>query len=215
YENQRPTWEKLRAAHQKFKLNHLELDRDMNASAALKRMEEILAAPAPYGMLYEAEGLIRTVGEVNEALIRKGREKVSVKIPALIEEIKQELDAVSAEGDLYAECLNPLQRLRDQALKQESIAHLNQAEQEAQKAFDRAMEKIEKFVSKPPVKPGTSGEAPAVKPPVAIKPRCIVNAAELAGSAYLETPDDIEKFLRELRQRLEEAIKTGKRVQIR
>jgi hypothetical protein len=48
-----------------------------------------------------------------------------------------------------------------------------------------------------------------------IKPRCIVNAAKLAGSAYLETPDDIEKFLRELRQRLEEAIKTGKRVQIR
>ncbi|HDR14373.1 MAG TPA: BREX system P-loop protein BrxC, partial [Desulfobacteraceae bacterium] len=215
YENQRPTWEKLRAAHQKFTLNHLELDRDMNASAALKRMEEILTAPAPYGMLYEAEGLIRTVGEVNEALIQKGREKVAVKIPALIEEIKTELDAVSADDDLHAECLNALQKLHDQALKQESIAHLNQAEQEAQKAFDWAMEKIEKFVSKPPVKPATAGEGPAVKPPVAIKPRCIVNAAELAGPNYLETSDDIDKFLRDLREKLEDAIKTGKRVQIR
>ena len=36
-----------------------------------------------------------------------------------------------------------------------------------------------------------------------------------AATTYLETTDDIEKFLSELRERLEKAIKTGQRIQIR
>jgi len=215
YQNQRPTWEKLRSAFQKFQLNRLELEEHQEAAPSLKRMGEILTAPAPYGMLYEAEGLIRTVGEVNKELIEGCREKVTGRISALTEEVRKELDAISADGNLRTQSLKPLERLLEQAQKQESIAHLNQAEHEAVRALDVAIEKIEAFVRTPPVKEKTAEEPPVEKPKVVVKPRCIIKPTELVATTYLETKDDIEKFLKELRERLEKAIKTGQRVQIR
>ena len=178
-------------------------------------MREILMAPAPYGMLYEAEGLIRIVGHVNEDLIQKRREKVIVRISSLLEEAKNELDAVSADGNFRAQCLKPLEQLLEQAQNQESIAHLNQSEQEAVRAIDGAIEKIEEFAKSPPVKDESANDPPVEKLKVTVKPRCIVKPAELVDATYLETGDDIEKFLRELREKLEEAIKAGQRIKIR
>ena len=215
YENQKPTWEKLRSAYQKFQLNRLELERNNQAGQGLRRMGEILTAPAPYRMLYEAEGLIRSVDEVNKELIEGCKEQVTAKILALTEEVRKELDAVSADGNLRTQCLRPLERLLEQAMSQESIAHLNQAEQEAMRALDGAVEKIEAFIRTPPAKEHTANDPPVEKPKVVVKPRCIVKPAELVATTYLETTDDIEKFLSELRERLEKAIKTGQRIKIR
>ena len=69
YEHQRPVWDKLRTASGRFKLNQMELKRDDSAGSALRRMGEILAAPSPYELVKEAEGLIRTVSVVNEELL--------------------------------------------------------------------------------------------------------------------------------------------------
>ena len=55
YDHQRPTWEKLRRAHTTFQLNRLELQKDAEAGAALTRMQEILSAPRPYGLIKEAD----------------------------------------------------------------------------------------------------------------------------------------------------------------
>ncbi len=133
-------------------------------------------------------------GEVNEGLIQKCQEKVTVRISALLDEARNELDAVSADGNFRAQCLNPLEQLLEQAQRQESIAHLNQSEQEAVRALDAAIEKIEAFVNKPPVKKLTAAEPPVEKPKGTVKPRCIVKPAELVAAKYLETEDDIEKF---------------------
>src|ERR1019366_1479860 len=61
YEHQRPTWEKLRKAHNALQLNRMELERDAQAGPALKRMQEILSAKSPYGLIKEADALINTV----------------------------------------------------------------------------------------------------------------------------------------------------------
>ena len=79
YRNQRPTWEKLRAAYQKFQLNRMELEQNEQAAPSLRRMHEILTANAPYGMLYEAEGLILTTSQLNRELIERCRGKVIVE----------------------------------------------------------------------------------------------------------------------------------------
>jgi hypothetical protein len=178
-------------------------------------MGEILKAPAPYGMLYEAEGLIQTVGQVNGRLIEQARKRVTTKISDLVEEIKKELDAVSADGHFRGQCLGPLERLLEQAMTQESIAHLGQAEQEAVKALDAAMGKIEAFVSRPPVKEGAAKEPPQEMPKVTVKPRYVLRPADLVTTSYLETEEEMEKFLRELRDRLAKAIQAGQRIQIR
>jgi hypothetical protein len=215
YENQKPTWEKLRSAYQKFQLNRLELERNNQAGQGLRRMGEILTAPAPYRMLYEAEGLIRSVDEVNKELIEGCKEQVTAKILALTEEVRKELDAVSADGNLRTNCLQPLERLLEQAMSQESIAHLNQAEQEAMRALDGAVEKIEAFIRTPPAKEHTANDPPVEKVKVVVKPRCIVKPAELVATTYLETTDDIENFLSQLRERLAAAIRAGQRIKIR
>jgi len=118
-------------------------------------------------------------------------------------------------GWIRTQCLRPLERLLEQARKQESIAHLNQAEQEAVRALDQALVKIEAFVRTPSVKEETANEPPVEKPKVVVKPRCIVKPSELVAITYLETTDDIEKFLGELRERLAAAIKAGQRIKIR
>ena len=215
YQNQRPTWEKLRSAFQKFQLNRLELEGSEEAAPSLRRMGEILTAPAPYSMLYEAEGLIWIVGEVNKGLIEGCKAKVTSKISAFTVEVRKELDAISADGTLQTQCLKPLERLLEQTMSQESIAHLTQAEHEAVRALDVSIEKIEAFVRMPPVKEETAEESPVEKAKVVVKPRCIVKPAELVTTTYLETPDDIEKFLKELRERLAEAIRAGQRIKIR
>ena len=61
----------------------------------------------------------------------------------------------------------------------------------------------------------TVNEPAIEKPKAVVKTRCIVKPAELVAATYLETTDDIEKFLSELRERLAEAIRAGQRIKIR
>ena len=209
YENQKPTWEKLRSAYQKFQLNRMELEQNEEAALALRRMGEILSAPAPYGMVHETEGLIRTVSKVNSALMDERRAEVVANIEGHIAEINKEMESAKGDGALRTACLEPLERLHQQVQCQESIAHLTQAEQEAVQASDEAMAKIEEFASQQV----TPDEAePQAKP---LKPRSIVKPADLVHTTYLESSEDVDKFLAELRQKLEAAIALGKRVQIR
>ncbi|MBK7728002.1 MAG: BREX system P-loop protein BrxC [Gammaproteobacteria bacterium] len=59
YDNQRRTWDRLRDALEvTFKPNQQLLAKESDAATALQRMTEILAAPHPYGLLHEVEGLI-------------------------------------------------------------------------------------------------------------------------------------------------------------
>ena len=58
----------------------MELERDDSAGSALRRIGEILVAPNPYGLVQEAEGLIRTVSEVNEGLLSVRRAKALAAI---------------------------------------------------------------------------------------------------------------------------------------
>jgi hypothetical protein len=162
----------------------MELERNEEAVPALRRMGEILSAPAPYDMIHEAEGLTRTVSEVNSNLINERR--------------------------VGTACLGPLEQLHQQVQREESLAHLTQAGQEAVQVSDKAMAKIEEFASQQ-VTPPHGGET-QVKPP---KPRSVVKPADLVHATYLETSEDIDEFLAKLREKLEAAIALGKRIQIR
>jgi hypothetical protein len=214
YANQKSTWEKLNTVYQQYQLNRLELERDGQAAPAMRRIDEIRNAQAPYGLIHEIDGLMGTVGKVNTELIDQRRGEVMAKINERIAEIYKELDSSQGDDALRAACLGPLERLHQQAEQSVSIAHLTQAEQEALRAFDAAVAKIEDF-AKPPVKTPGGGSAPGKLQKPAIKVRTVVKPAELMGLSYLETPEDIEKFLTELRQKLEAAIASGQRIEIR
>ena len=106
YEHQRPTWDKLRAASGRFRLNQMELERDDAAGSALRRMGEILSTPAPYGLLKEAAELIWTVSEVNEGLLSARRAKALATIVKQTAVVSEEVSAAGGHESLKTKCLH-------------------------------------------------------------------------------------------------------------
>ena len=93
YEHQKPTWDKLHKAYTKYTLNRSQLEQDEKAAPALRRMQDILSAKSPYGIIKEAEGLITTVEGVNSALITEHRTKTADKIDTSLLAITQDIEA--------------------------------------------------------------------------------------------------------------------------
>ena len=100
--------------------------------------------------------------------------------------------------------------------KQESLAHITQAESEAVKEFDLAEGRIEEFLRRLPVlavPKGPPGDPPTAPPKV--KKQRIIKPADLVEVTYLETKDDVNEFLAALREELEDALAKNERIQIR
>jgi hypothetical protein len=215
YEHQKPTWEKLRKARDRFRLNRLELERDDTAGPALQRMEEILSAPSPYGLIKETEGLISSIAIVNEGLIAAWRHTALATIDNLIEQVQSEVVAAGGDASLQAACLGSLETLRNQVERQASVAHIAQAEQQAQGAFDAALAKIEETLklTGAPLSPDGSATPGPLKP--TIKARRVVEPSKLVLTTYLETLEDVNAFLDRLRAEMEDAIHKGERIQVR
>ena len=212
YEHQKPTWDKLRKACDRFGLNRMQLDQDENAASALRRMKEILTADNPYPLIKEADPLIEAVDQVNRALVSSKRAEAVAEIDKYVEQVTQELDSAQADDALRSACLSPFDTLRSRLETQDSIAHITQAQQQAEQLFESALRRIEKAVQ--PVPP--PGDPPTDDPPKPpIKPHCTVRPVDLVTGAYLETTDDIKKFLADLQQQLEDAIASGKRIRIK
>ncbi len=210
YEHQKPTWDKLRSAYNRFKLNSLDIEQDKEAAGALQRMNEILTSKAPYGIIHEAEGLISTVEAVNISLLEQHKVDVMQVIDQFISEIEKEIDSVQGDGDLKYSCISSIESLKNNVNDLESIAHLEQMKQQAEKAFNDAFEKIEDYVKKK-----AESKQDGTKEPPKIKQRCVIKPSEYAVKSYLEDNDDINQFIDTLRKELEEAIKSGKRIQIK
>jgi len=208
YGPQKPTWDRLREAHRSFSLNRMQLERDEQASNALRRMHEILTAPAPYGLIQEADGLIQTVSKVNDSLVSAGRESAMRVVDAQLEQVQHDLGSAGADEALRNACLSPLNNLKATTGTQVSLAHLAQAENEAVNLKDAALAKIHDYLARQAEKAGVD-DKPTVKEIRVVRP------ASLAPQAYLESGADIEKFLDALKQELDEAVAKGERVEIR
>jgi hypothetical protein len=213
YDSQRPTWEKLRKAYARFQLNRTWLDKDATAATALQRMQEILVAPAPYGLIKDAESLIQIVEGVNAILVQQHQRKALEEIDLQLGKVQVELDDTKAEGDLRNRCLHPLQQLNARIESQTSIAHIAQAAANAIDLADEAFTKIEAATKAAPQKPGDNVNEKSFKP--YLKPRRVIQAAALTPKPYLETREDIDAYLGKLRSALEKIIAAGDRVEIR
>ncbi len=213
YDHQKPAWEKLRRASERFQLNRLELERDPQAALGLKRIHDILNAPCPYQLIKEGETLIQTVSGINDTLVTARRVEALKTIDAQIAEIERELETVKAEPKLRTACLEPVEDLRKQVEREQSLAHIAQAQGEALGALDAAIGRIEAVVKNatPPQPQPGHNEPPAA----AVKPRCVIKPADLVNKSFLETSEDVDGFIKDLRQRLDDAIAANQRIQIR
>jgi hypothetical protein len=212
YTNQKGSWETLRVAVQGLSQNSLQLNVHPTAGPALRQMQEILKAPHPYGMLHKVAGLTATAEAVNDDLIAKARKPVVEGIQGLLEGIKAELDKVSAAVGLRNTATSTLERLLQSAQASKSIAHIHQARQAAEPAFDKAMTAIEQSQKPPPTSPGNP---PPKSPTPPVKKRRTVAVRKLCPGNFLETQADVDTFLSALRAELEGALAANERIQIK
>lgn len=143
YLSQSPTWDNLTHHYQQFTNNASELLKDKTAQAGMKRIADILQHETPYGMLSEAENLIRTVKTINDALVSDKVKHAISKIDGHINRVKLHLDEVEASADLRNKCLRHLQNKKAEVEKETSIAHIFKQQQEASDAADSAIDEIQ------------------------------------------------------------------------
>ena len=209
YEHQRPMWDKLRAALSRFRLNQMELERDESAGAALRRMGEILAAPSPYELVKEAEGLIRTVSEVNEELLSERRVQVLATIAEQTASVRAEVSTAGGDESFKTTCLTPLENLAKRVATHDSLAHIDQAESEAVRLKDEALAQVDHYLARK----AEEGKEEQDKP--VVKPRRVVSPGKFVKSSYLETQIDVDAFLDDLRTELTDALAKNERIEIR
>ena len=209
YGPQKPTWDKLRNAYERFTLNRMELERKEEAGKALTRMHEILTAPAPYSLVKEAEGLIKSVADVNSELVSAKRVIALQVIKKQTESVELDLDSAKADATLTRACIGPLERLKERASVHESLAHLSQAEAEAVTLKDEALAKIrEAQAAKEQTETGVK-DKPVIKQTRVIKPEALSN------KSYIETKEEADEFVRKLSKELDDALENGERIEIR
>ena len=213
YTNQKHSWENLRAAVDELAQNRLQLEAHEEAAPALARMEEILAAEHPYGLLHEVAGLSHTAKSCNDTLVAEARGLALAEIQGLIDDVSEELKRASVDEPLQKKATGELTKLLATANQATSIAHIAQARETADLAFDRALNAIEQAqIQRPPTSDAPGASKPA-KPKV--KRRRVVVAKKLWTTGFIETPADVEVFLDKLRGELEAALEVNERVQIK
>ncbi len=216
YEHQKPTWEKLRTAHTIYTLNRSQLEQDAKAAPALRRMQDIITARSPYGLIQEVESLITTVEGANMALLSQHRTATCQKLDDAMAALTKDIEAAQGDDILRSICLGPLAKLRVQVEGEASIAHIVQAEQQALTLFDAAQGRIQAFVREMTEKPSGQGTDPEPQQPKPlVKKVHPIKPAALVKATYLETLDDVHSFLDQLRTEMEDAIHKGERIQIR
>ena len=215
YTSQKHSWEQLRKSVGGLALNRLQLEADDNAGPALSRMEAILASTRPYRMLHEAPVLIQHAIAVNDALVADARNPAVGAVKRLLVSLGEELDARNANGTLRRSASAPLEKLLATAASATSIAHIAQAREAAEGAFDRALSALEEAQAAPPPSSDDVSPQRSQAPKPKVKKRRVVDARALWSGGFIETPADVETFLTKLRAELEAALAANERVQIK
>jgi hypothetical protein len=219
YKTQRPTWQRLLDALERYGDNRDALDKDLQAAVALGTLESIRDNPAPWGMVSQIEPLIAIVDTLNEALAQGKREHALLSIDAKIAEVLHALDAAHADAQLRNRALLKLQEFKTKLVGLTSIPKIFYLQDQAGDALDIAMAMID--ASTPVVQPGRAAEngtndtairtTPAAVVP---KPSKLLRPAELVGKTYLETEDEVDAYLTRLKGELLKAIQAGQRVRL-
>ena len=155
-----------------------------------------------------AEGLITTVGGVNQQLLVAARSQANATIQNHQEKLAKDIDAAQIGQADQERLKKPLKDLHMQIGQEQSLAHIIQAENESERLFDAALKKLA-VLTAPKIKDGG-----AVVPPPLVKERHVIKPSEIKKD-YIETTEQMETFLAELRQQIQQALDKKQRIEIR
>lgn len=203
YKNQKTTWEVLLQAVSAFKVNRTILEKDSDIAKALRRMDEILKAQQPYGMIKEVNGLIATVSAVNDTLLQDFLAKAADEIDQKIEKVKLLLNEKKADQHLSNKALYQLQQTKGTIGAEQSIPNIKYQLTESDEYLAEAACLIEEGTAE--YKEGKGTPSKSVKK---------IKMSNLTSKTYLESEEDIKQFLAKVDTELKKVINSNQRVMI-
>ena len=201
YTKQRMQWDELRDTIGRFELNRFDLEKDTDAKSALLRMNDILLASAPYGIIREAAKLIQTVSDINNNLLKDAREFARKNISELSSQLEKETETMKSAADAIKAALDKFKRLSERADNEPSIANIRRLVDESKNLFEEELNRISQSIA------GTK-EKPTVKE---VK---TIYVKKLSKKSFLETEADVDEFVDDVGKKLKQSIKEGKRLRI-
>ena len=186
--------------------------------------------------MHKVAGLISTVSEINDGLIAEKREYALERIDQKITQLQKEIaQSGIATSELSNQLLRPLQLVKTDLQSQKSIPQIymlqtdtaNERVDNAHDGLNKALEEEEarrheaKSKAEAQADGKTGGDDIKPNPAPLVKPKAVVEisvsdiAAKTGAGAYIETAEDMEQFLAELRRALETAIANDNRTRLK
>ena len=219
YNKQFSTWKSLeQALKQEFSINQGILEKDVEAQDALNQLKSIYNSETPYGQIRQVNGLIEQLREINNRLLDEKRSHAVEKIDERIRQVTQELDVVKAPDGLRNSTLRPLQESIRRIGETVAIYQVLTDQSESKDQEEQAYEAINLYIkqqrsqSHSNSSPSDNKEpaAPAAKKITTIRPATVAGE----GVLMIETQEEVEQYLQQLKERLTRAIDAGERVRI-
>jgi len=238
------SWKQLSAAITHFEKNRPALERDEKAKNALKSLHNLYQSESPYDQLHRVAEWVEQVEAVNTALLNEKRSHALERVEEGISQLQSEIHKSGMETpELSNRLLRPLQLVKSEIETETSIANIYLLQTEtARDRLDEALYDLEVAIqaeierqereaaAREDAAPATppkdiNDEAPVFVPPAPQKPvarpRPIVEVSatsvfnKVSSGIYLESSEDIDRFVEALREELQSAVEQDKRVRLR
>lgn len=169
------------------------------------------------------------MSEVNQRIIDQHQHQAVASVDSRIAQLRTAIDNSGiATADLSNELLRPLQLLKEQIRNEATVAGIHLLEsrtlddllEESADALERA---ITAATAKATPPPATSSDRKNVQEPAtpAPPPRPVVDVqpgrifSQTCNGLYLESDEDVKRFLSKLEQELRQALASNGRIRIR
>lgn len=243
FSSQLHTWQQLQQALRRFDKNKQALDKNEAARRALLELRAIEASDQPYGQLQKVAALVESVEAINLAILTERRNHALARVDEKIAQLEVEITkSTIATPELSNRLLRPLQLVKAELETETSIANIFvlqtqtaderlhdgvfeleraiHAEAERQQRLEQELAKAKQAANTAnSVKEDRAPALPPLKPVAPLKPVVEVSATsvfnKLGNGLYLETPEEVDRYVAALKAELEAQIQQGKRIRLR
>lgn len=220
YSNKIGIWQKLGNALNRFEPSKFHLEADATAKDALDKLNTIYNNSRPYSQIKDVEGLIAKIEAVLDSILKVYKEEVTKHADDLIDRLRADIAPYELTDDESNRVMMPLQNEKKRIEEQVTTATLIALKDALGKKFDDALAEAEEmFMSKQPKEtPTDSGSDETKTEPPKPKVKKTVYAKDYinrsAQKTYIETDEDVERFVTKLKEELTQALKEDKRIRI-
>ena len=200
YENHLSLWNNLIKKVAVYKQIQHELEAKFAPEYPVKTLTEILNNPRPYGKLHNVESLIEQVDSVYTGILNNKKIESLSEVVGFLDKAKSKLESIKAPDSLFNQALRPIQAIKKLLENETSVPQIAYHLQQADVAYGQALDLI---VVEPPTETG--------EPPKKIES---IKVSSLMKLEVIETEQQVNDFLDNLRQALLEKINQSIKVRI-